>query len=97
MKLKEFIETFVEANTLIRLWTTVEGIGHEYVVGPHMEWEYLKSDYVECDVVGVTDILVSDNYKEAVNIVIRDISAEVLSKRIFHLQKTKHLYADSNA
>ena len=39
MELKEFIETFVEPNTLIRLLYKVDG-GHERLYNdPKMEWE----------------------------------------------------------
>jgi hypothetical protein len=37
-----------------------------------MEWELIKSDYSNCTVVGVTDIL-CEQYPEAVNIVIMGI------------------------
>ncbi|HLO11143.1 MAG TPA: hypothetical protein VK190_02680 [Pseudoneobacillus sp.] len=41
-----------------------------------MEWEMLQdkvwqSEYANCEVVGVTDIVVEDAYREAVNIVIK--------------------------
>lgn len=78
MKLKEFVETFVCRNTLIRLWIPIKG-GHKLLCDGDnsvcMEWELAKgevwqSKYNDCDVIGVTDIVVYDFYQEAVNIVI---------------------------
>lgn len=84
MKLKEFIEKFICRNTLIRLWFTHDS-GHIMVTdeskkdmlhnGVCMEWEIIngkvwQSKYLNCKVIGVTDILVDSFYKEAVNIVI---------------------------
>lgn len=73
MKLKEFIEKFVEKNTLIRLWYKIKG-GHKQIDGetPTMEWALVKGKYKNREVVGVTDILVlHSQYAEAVNIVIK--------------------------
>lgn len=84
MKLKEFIEKFICRNTLIRLWFTHDS-GHIMVTdqsekdmlhnGVCMDWEMIngkvwQSKYLNCKVIGVTDILVDSFYKEAVNIVI---------------------------
>jgi len=72
--LKEFIEQFVEPNTLIRLWYKVKG-GHKEVVPndkPEMEHQLAKGKYAERKVIGVTDILyLKSPYIEAVNIVIK--------------------------
>lgn len=78
MKLKEFIEKFVCANTIVRLWKPIKG-GHKMLgrdTDEHicMEWELLKgsvwqSNYLDCEVEGVTDII-TDSCREAVNIVI---------------------------
>lgn len=73
MKLKEFIEAFVEPNTLIRLQYKIKG-GHEEVLpvaNPKMEWELRESKYADREVVGVTDILYRGHYPEAVNLVIK--------------------------
>lgn len=78
MKLKEFIKQFVCSNTLIRLWYNLEdSSGHELVDNElAMEHQILGgtrklSAYSEHEVVGVTDILVSNGrHVEAVNIVI---------------------------
>ena len=79
MKLKEFIENFIESNSLVRLWYPIKG-GHEMVTKDYndvsMEWEILKGkgiyrDYSDYVVKGVTDIsILQGNYKEAINIVI---------------------------
>lgn len=85
MTLIDFIKNFVRPNTLIRLWKPING-GHQmlYVENEKcpgnidavcMEWELEKgrtwqSKYKDNKVLGVTDILVEDFYREAVNIVI---------------------------
>lgn len=78
MILKEFIENFVCKNSLIRLWYPVKG-GHEMVIDDvSMEWEIIKGKgiyrkFVNNNVIGITDILVMGDYKEAINIVIEKI------------------------
>lgn len=68
MVLKEFIERFVEKNTLVRLWYKAPG-GHDQVSYPVcMEWELVKSEYATRKVIGVTDILCPGSHIEAVNI-----------------------------
>ena len=80
MTLKEFIDNYVCKNTLVRLWKPVKG-GHEMLVENDesvcMEWEISQSrnnkwqiKYKNTKVIGVTDILVEDFYREAVNIVL---------------------------
>lgn len=72
MELKEFIEEFVEPNTLIRLLYKIKG-GHKEVCGdnPKMEWELKNSEYANKKVIGVTDIVYrQSHFPEAVNIVI---------------------------
>ena len=75
MKLKNFIEKYVEANTLIRLWYKGINSTHIEVIPndrPLMEHELVRSIYKNYKVVGVTDILYhGSNYVEAVNIVIK--------------------------
>jgi len=70
MKLKKFIEKFVEPNTLIRLQYKIKG-GHEEVGNLGMEWELKDGLFANHRVVGITDILVRGNYTEAVNLVIK--------------------------
>lgn len=80
MRLKEFLQNFVEPNTLIRLvYKTKEG---HVTVGENwdevsMEWKIIKGegiykDYVDNFVIGITDILCNGHYSEAVNIVISE-------------------------
>lgn len=81
MKLKEFTESFVCRNSLIRLWYPVLGGGHMMVAKGDgrsvcMEWELIKGEgvyklYVDHEVIGVTDILCDDS-PEAINIVIEE-------------------------
>ena len=83
MKLKDFVDTFICRNTLIRLWTVDENHkGYKMIYREDntvcMEWELLKdkvwqSKYNNCIVIGVKDIVVDDLYREAVNIVIENI------------------------
>lgn len=73
MKLKEFIEKFVCCNTIVRLWKPIKQ-GHELIEvnskGFCMEWELVKSDYADYEVIGVTDIVISP-CSEAVNIIVK--------------------------
>lgn len=70
MVLKDFINNFIIKNTLIRIWTS-DNKGNRVIKSPTMEWELIKDDtYSRCKVIGVTDILVLDDYIEAVNIII---------------------------
>ena len=84
MKLKDFVDTFVCRNTLIRLWTVNDENHKGYKMiykeddSVCMEWELLKnkvwqSEYNDCTVIGVKDIVVDDLYREAVNIVIETV------------------------
>lgn len=91
MTLNEFIKKYVCRNTLIRLWVPLCGGGYRMlwrhdeekprnVDDVCMEHELLDSKswlsrYSLCEVVGVTDIVVTDTpYPEAVNIVIKPLS-----------------------
>ena len=88
MKLKTFVRKYICSNTLIRLWVPASGGGHRMLCRYDeekpgniddvcMEHELLsskswQSEYSLCEVVGITDIVVRDNfYPEAVNIVIK--------------------------
>ena len=80
MTLKDFVDTFVCSNTLIRLWKPIKG-GHEMIHNGDdkvcMEWELARGETWQCkyndyEVIGVKDIVVDDFYREAVNIVIND-------------------------
>jgi hypothetical protein len=79
MKLKEFVETFVRPNSLIRLWFPTKG-GHQMIYNDYdsvcMNWELVKgetwqSKFNDYEVIGVKDIVVKDAYSEAINIVIK--------------------------
>lgn len=76
MKLIEFVEKYICPNTLIRLWYPISG-GHTLAYPTElMEWEMLNKPtsllmYLDSTVIGVTDILVEGNYKEAVNLIIK--------------------------
>ena len=72
MNLEEFIEKFVQHNTLIRLQYDLKDTGyHEQVDDgkPEMEWKLKKGKFRDREVIGITDILYG-TYQEAVNIVI---------------------------
>ena len=79
MVLKDFVDTFICSNTLIRLWEPIKG-GHKMIHNGEdsvcMEWELVRgevwqSKYNHCEVIGVKDIVVDDFYREAVNIIIK--------------------------
>lgn len=78
MTLREFIEKFVIHNSIVRLWYEIKSgykMIHDGEKEVSMDWEVLDgksflSKYLENIVVGVTDI-VCDEYKEAVNIIIK--------------------------
>lgn len=78
MKLGEFIEKFVEKNTLVRLLYKIQG-GHQIVLDSwdnvSMEWEILKGQgknrhYINNEVVGIIGIANIQRYGDAVNITI---------------------------
>lgn len=78
MKLGEFIEKFVENNSLVRLvYKTKSGhitVGENWDVAD-MEWQILKGEgsfknCIDNKVIGVTDIIVGGICSEAINIVI---------------------------
>lgn len=80
MKLKDFLERFIEKNTVIRLWYKTIG-GHTLVATDidevSMEWEILShkgiyQSFLYNGVIGVTGIVVSGRFTEAVNIVIEE-------------------------
>jgi hypothetical protein len=85
MELKEFIETFICRNSIIRLWYPTNGV-HEMVVpddkkSASMEWETIKGEgvykkYLTHKVIGITDICTYGSYPEAINIVIEKIELD---------------------
>jgi len=88
MKLNEFIENYVEHNSLVRLLYK-EKSGHRIVLESwddvSMEHEILNGkgkfkDYINYEVLGVTDVLTGGPYSEAINIVIKEIDLPILRK-----------------
>lgn len=70
MKVKNFVNKYIQPNSLIRLWWN----NKEEVVAndkPFMDWQLVKSKYKDKNVIGVTDIYyVGSSYAEAINLVI---------------------------
>ena len=88
MKLNEFIENYIEHNSLVRLLYK-EKSGHKIVLDNwddvSMEHEILKGkgkfkNYINYDVLGIVSILVGGPYSEAINIVIKEIDLPTLRK-----------------
>lgn len=88
MKLNEFINTFIEPNTIIRLLYKTNDGGHETVLESSdwdevaMEWETVRGegrykDFLNHEVDGITDILMDGHYSEAVNIVLKRNKSDV--------------------
>ena len=84
MKLKEFVEKYIERNSLVRLVYSDIG-GHEFLSSnvDHvcMEHEIVKgigiyASYINNDVIGIASILVDGNYTESINIVIKRIDGQ---------------------
>lgn len=78
MKLIEFVEKFIESNSLIRL-VYKEKEGHSLVLNNwddvSMEWEILKKsgkykDFINNKVLCITSISTNSFYSDAINIVI---------------------------
>lgn len=86
MILEDFVKQFICKNTIIRLWYPCHR-GHEMICEDLedeicMEWQLLggfcwQSKYLDCRVIGVTDIVVEDSYPEAVNIVLNPADIDV--------------------
>lgn len=79
MKLKEFTETFIAKNSLVRLWYPNFNHGHSLVLDTiddvFMDWEIEKelheaAKYTDHEVGCVVDIVCGGKYSEAINIVI---------------------------
>lgn len=98
MKLGEFIQNFIQPNSLVRLLYRDEDGGYRTVLEDwnfvSMEWEILKSKsdnrhYINNKVIGIKDILVHKcPYSEAINIVIEKLDPqpqveETVDKRDF--------------
>lgn len=90
MKLKEFIQTVIAPNTIVRLW---KPLNQEKPYGGYicltekeqMNWEILKIPKLcECEALFVTDIIsVMESSPEAVNIIIQtDMTANDVKNMI---------------
>ena len=98
MKLGEYIEQFVEKNSIIRLWYKTYG-GHQLVQkkdwdAVSMEWEILKGNgiyapYINHKVTGTTSIL-SKIHPEAINIIIEEIPIDVIREEKINLILDTH-------
>lgn len=84
MKLGEFIEKFIEHNSLIRLLIKTKN-GYKVLYDDwdkvSMEWEVLKQQgiyrhFINNNVIGIASILVSGPYPEAINIVIEKLEIQ---------------------
>lgn len=100
MKLGEFIENFVNHNSLIRLIYKEKGnyrIVNQSWDDVSMEWEILKGKgknrhYINNEVLGITDILVKGPYSEAINIVIEEIENQpYIDETIDERQNFEHI------
>ena len=89
MILKEFIDQFINHNSLVRLVYKIPG-GNKLVLDSwddvDMAWSIVKgkgkfSLYTNHEVIHITDISVRGPYSEAVNIVIEEIPVDVLRDR----------------
>lgn len=86
MTLKDFIEEYIEHNSLVRVLYKNPG-GHKVVLNDWddvaMDWEIVKGQgkyapYINHKVLYVTSILVRGPYSEAINIVIEEIPLDEL-------------------
>ena len=86
MTLKEFINEYVEGNSLVRVLYKNPG-GHKLVLDDwndvSMDWTIVKGEgkyapYVNHKVLGVASILVRGPYPESINIVIEEIPLDKL-------------------
>ena len=86
MTLKDFINEYVESNSLVRLLYKNPG-GHKTVLNDWdivaMDWEIVRgqgpySPYINHKVLYVASILVRGPYSESINIVIEEIPLDKL-------------------
>jgi hypothetical protein len=78
MKLREFINTYVNHNSIIRLWYPSVNYGHIMVIddGSDMDWktyrgEGIYSEFLNHEVLYITSILTHRD-QDAINIVIKE-------------------------
>ena len=89
MTLKEFIDEYIQHNSLVRVLYKHQG-GHKLVLN---DWDEVDMDhqiikgkgkyapYINHKVLGVTSISVRGPYSEAINIVIEEIPLHVLREQ----------------
>lgn len=85
MGLKEFIETWIAPNTVIRLWKRIDASGHEMLCEPTMDWILTSIPALEdILVVNITDIVLQGYpCPESVNIVVDTLySSDFIQKMI---------------
>lgn len=89
MKLKDFIDEYIEHNSLVRVLYKIPG-GHELILNDwdevDMDHQIIKgkgkySPYINHEVVGIACISVRGPYSEAINIVIEKIPLNELRSR----------------
>ena len=89
MILKDFIEQYIEHNSLVRLVYKMGG-GHKTVLNDwidvSMEWEITKgsgkyASYINHEVIGIASVYIPGQYPEAINIVIKEIPRKVLREK----------------
>ena len=89
MTLKEFINEYIEHNSLVRVLYKNPG-GHKLVLNDWnevaMDWEIVKgkgkyAPYINHKVLGIASILVRGPYPESINIVIEEIPKDVLREK----------------
>jgi hypothetical protein len=90
MKLGEFIESFVEPNSIVRLVYKHKG-GHETVLNTwndvSMEWEILKRKgqnrhFINNKVIGISCITGMEQHSDAINIVIEKLEKQPFLKEV---------------
>lgn len=86
MTLKEFINEYIEHNSLVRVLYKNEGV-HKIVLNDWddvaMDWEIVKGQgkyapYINHKVLGIASILTDGPYSESINIVIEEIPLDEL-------------------
>ncbi len=89
MTLKEFIENYIQPNSLVRVLYKNPG-GHKLVLNDWddvaMDWEIVKgkskyAPYINHEVLGIASISVRGPYPESINIVIKEIPLDELREQ----------------
>jgi hypothetical protein len=86
MTLKEFINEYIEHNSLVRVLYKIP-VGHKLILNDwdevSMDWEIVKGEgkyapYINHKVLGIASILTGGPYPESINIVIEEIPLDEL-------------------